>query len=127
MTNRSIRILVVDDDELARMEVSRCVEQQGYGVSLAEDGTQALDMLRCELFDLVLLDLLMPGVDGFDVLGRIKEDTTLREIPVIVITAVDDPESAAKCAALGVTDHFTKPIDPVLLAQRINTILTKET
>lgn len=125
MKNKAIRILVVDDDELARIEISRCVEQQGYSVSLAEDGAQALSMLRSQTFDLVLLDLLMPGVDGFEVLRQMKADATLREVPVIVVTAVDDPESAAKCADMGVSDHLTKPVDPKLLAERANAILTK--
>ena len=125
MTNQASHVLVVDDDELARMEISRCVEQQGYSVSLAEDGAQALDMLRSQTFGLVLLDLLMPGVDGFEVLRQMKADATLREVPVIVITAVDDPESAAKCAEMRVIDHLTKPVDPKLLAERANAILTK--
>jgi len=125
MTNQASHVLVVDDDKLARMEISRCVEQQGYSVSLAEDGAQALDMLRSQTFGLVLLDLLMPGVDGFEVLRQMKADATLREVPVIVITAVDDPESAAKCAEMEVIDHLTKPVDPKLLAERANAILTK--
>ena len=125
MTNQASHILVVDDDELARMEISRCVEQQGYSVSLAEDGAQALELLRSQTFGLVLLDLLMPGVDGFEVLRQMKADATLREIPVIVITAVDEPESAAKCAEMGVIDHLTKPVDPKLLAERANAVLTK--
>lgn len=124
MTNQASQVLVVDDDELARMEISRCVEQQGHGVSLAEDGTKALDMLRSQTFDLVLLDLLMPGVDGFEVLRQLKADTTLRDTPVIVITAVGDPESAAKCAEMGVIDHFTKPVDLERLAERANAILS---
>jgi len=125
MTNQTSHVLVVDDDELARMEISRCIEQQGHTVSLAEHGAKALDMLRSQAFDLVLLDLLMPGVDGFEVLRQMKADSTLREIPVIVITAVGDPESAAKCAEMGVIDHLTKPVDPNLLAERANAILTK--
>ena len=125
MTNQANHILVVDDDELARMEISRCVEQQGHTVSLAEDGAQALDMLRSQKFDLVLLDLLMPDVDGFEVLRQMKADATLREVPVIVITAVGEPESVAKCAEMGAIDHLTKPVDLNLLAERANAILAK--
>ena len=125
MTNQATHILVVDDDELARMEISRCVEQQGHTVSLAEDGAQALDMLRSQTFDLVLLDLLMPGVDGFEVLRHMKADTALREVPVIVITAVGEPDSAAKCTEMGAIDHLTKPVDLNLLAERANAALAK--
>ena len=125
MTNQANHILVVDDDGLARMEISRCVEQQGHTVSLAEDGAQALDMLRSQKFDLVLLDLLMPDVDGFEVLRQMKADATLREVPVIVITAVGEPESVAKCAEMGAIDHLTKPVDLNLLAERANAILAK--
>ena len=124
MTNRANRILVVDDDELARMEISRCVEQQGYTVSVAEHGAEALDMLRAQTFDLVVLDLLMPTMDGFEVLRRIKQNAALREIPVIVVTAVDDSQSAAKCIDLGAIDHLSKPVDSKLLAERLNAVLT---
>lgn len=123
MTNQAKHILVVDDDELARMEISRCVEQQGYTVSVAEHGAEALDMLGAQSFDLVLLDLLMPTMDGFEVLRRIKQNTSLREIPVIVVTAMGDPESAAKCIDLGAIDQLTKPVDTKVLAERLDAIL----
>ena len=125
MTNQANHILVVDDDELARMEISRCVEQQGHTVSLAKDGAQALDMLRSQTFDLVLLDLLMPGVDGFEVLRQMKADAALREVPVIVITAVGEPDSVAKCTERGAIELWTKPVDRKLLAERAKAALTK--
>lgn len=122
MTNEPKHILVADDDELARMEIARSVEQQGHKVDLAENGTQALAALRSQDFELVLLDLLMPEMDGFAVLREMQADEALRTIPVIVITAVGEPENAAKCFELGATDHLTKPLDHELLAERVGAI-----
>ena len=123
MTNEPSQVLVVDDDELTRLEIARIVEQQGHNVSQADNGIQALEMLRAGKSDLVLLDLLMPGIDGFEVLQQMKSDSTLSNIPVIVITAAGDPGSAAKSIELGAVDHFTKPVDHELLANRIGAIL----
>jgi len=119
MTNEPKHILVADDDELARMEIARSVEQQGHTVGLAENGTQALAAIRSQGFDLVLLDLLMPEMDGFAVLREMKADEALRSIPVIVVTAVGEPENAAKCFEMGAVDHLTKPLDHELLAKRV--------
>ncbi len=123
MTNEPSQVLVVDDDDLARLEIVRIVEKQGHNVSQAGNGTQALEMLRAGKSDLVLLDLLMPGIDGFEVLQQMKSDSTLSDIPVIVITAAGDPGSATKSIELGAIDHFTKPVDHELLANRIGAIL----
>ena len=123
MMNEPSQVLVVDDDELSRLEIARIVEQQGHDVSEASNGTQALEMLRAGKSNLVLLDLLMPGIDGFEVLRQMKADSTLSSIPVIVITAAGDPGSAAKSIELGAVDHFTKPVDHELLANRVGAIL----
>ena len=123
MMNEPSQVLVVDDDELARLEIARIVKQQGHNVSQASNGTQALEMLRAGRSDLVLLDLLMPGIDGFEVLQQMKADSTLCKIPVIVITAVGDPGSATKSIELGAVDHFTKPVDHQKLADRVDAIL----
>ena len=88
MNGDNYQVLVVDDDELTRLEIIRSVEKAGYAVSQAENGARALDMLREKSFALVLLDLLMPDVDGFEVLRQMKADPALKEIPVIVITAI---------------------------------------
>ncbi len=122
MANEPRHILVTDDDELARMEIARSVEQQGHTVGLAENGTQALAALRSQGFDLVLLDLLMPEMDGFAVLREMKADEVLRTIPVIVVTAVGEPENVAKCIEMGAADHLTKPLDHELLAQRVGAV-----
>ena len=122
MTNEPRHILVVDDDELARMEIARSVEQQGHTIGLAENGIQALAALGSQDFDLVLLDLLMPEMDGFAVLQEMKADEALRTIPVIVVTAVGEPENVAKCIEMGAADHLTKPLDHELLAQRVGAV-----
>ena len=119
MINDPGQVLVVDDDELARLEIARIVERQGHNVSQASNGTQALEMLQAGKSDLVLLDLLMPGIDGFEVLQQMKADSTLCKIPVIVITAAGDPGSATKSIELGAVDHFTKPVDNPKLADRV--------
>lgn len=123
MKGENLKVLVVDDDELARLEIVRAVEQAGYTVSQAENGTRALDMLRGGNFALVLLDLLMPDVDGFEVLRRMKADPALIEVPVIVVTAVDDSETAHKSIELGAVDHMSKPIDHQLLTHCIQKAL----
>lgn len=125
MTNEPKRILVVDDDELARLEIAHSVEQLGHAVSQAGNGAQALEMLRAESFDLVLLDLLMPEVDGAEVLRQMKADAALSVVPVIVITAVDDPEGARKSIGLGAVDHLTKPVNHQLLSHRLGVILPR--
>ncbi len=90
------QILVVDDNRINRLKLSRALTQRGHAVSEAENGREALEMLRSELFDLVLLDILMPEVDGFQVLREMKDDTTLRDVPVIVISALEEMDSVVK-------------------------------
>jgi adenylate cyclase len=124
MTNEPIHILIVDDDDLARLEIAHSIERQGHTVSQAQNGTQALGMLRAEEFDIVLLDLLMPEVDGFEVLQQIKADIKLSAIPVIVITSVGDSESAERSKGLGAIDYFTKPVDHQQLTHRISSVLS---
>jgi class 3 adenylate cyclase len=119
-------ILVVDDDPVTRLMLSGSLERDGHQVVTAEDGPQALDLLRSKSFDVVLLDVLMPQMDGYGVLAQLKGDPTLRHIPVIMVTGVDDIGSAVRCIELGADDHLSKPIDPVLLTARINAGLTKK-
>ncbi|HDQ73626.1 MAG TPA: response regulator [Chloroflexi bacterium] len=120
------RILVVDDNRLNRLKLARGLELQGHTVALAEDGQQALDMLREQSFDLMLLDIVMPEMDGYQVLGHVKADEALRDIPVIVISAVDDMDSIVKCVKMGAEDYLPKPFDPVLLRARIGASLEKK-
>jgi len=116
-------ILVVDDNKLNRMVLCLQLQREGHRVEAAEHGLQALEMLRAQPFDIVLLDLLMPEMDGFQVLSILQADSDLRRIPVIVISALDEMESVARCIEMGATDHLPRPFNPVLLRARINASL----
>lgn len=126
MAEEQGHILVVDDSRMNRLKLSRSLEHQGYTVGLAEDGQQALDMLESQTFDVVLLDIIMPGMDGYQVLETIKADPELRHIPVIVISALDEIESAVRCIEMGAEDYLSKPFNPVLLKARLNACLQKK-
>jgi adenylate cyclase len=119
-------LLVIDDDPVVRSMLSRSLEEGGHQVATAKDGREGLDMARAEAFDVILLDVLMPGLDGYEVLEELRKDRTLRHIPVVMITALDDIESAVRCIELGADDYLPKPIDPVVLGARINAGLTKK-
>jgi adenylate cyclase len=118
-------ILVVDDDPLNRAILRRGLEREGHSVATAEDGVEALAALRTGAVDLVLLDIVMPNMDGFQVLTEMKGDPALRHIPVIMISAVDDHDSVVRCIEAGAEDHLGKPFDPVLLRARINAGLAR--
>jgi adenylate cyclase len=126
MTEKGGHILVVDDNRVNRLTLSRGLERQGHKVALAENGQQALDMLLVQSFDLMLLDIIMPELDGYEVLERVKGDSTLRDIPVIVVSALDEMESAVRCIEMGAEDYLPKPFDPVLLKARIDASLEKK-
>jgi adenylate cyclase len=119
-------VLVVDDDPVNRLMLSGSLERGGHQVTTAEDGSRALDLVRAGRFDVILLDVVMPGLDGYGVLEQLKADPDLRHIPVIMVTAVDDIDSAVRCIELGADDYLSKPIDPVLLGARINAGLNKK-
>lgn len=118
-------VLVVDDDALNRLQLVQGLKQQGYSTAQAEDGERALEVLDESAFDLVILDILMPNVDGFEVLRRMKDDGALRDIPVIVISALDEIDSVVRCIRMGAEDHLAKPFDPVLLEARVGACLEK--
>src|SRR5215472_12678772 len=119
-------LLIVDDNRVNRIMLSRYITKLGYQAALAENGRQALEKLQGEPFDLVLLDVQMPEMNGYQVLEQLKADTRLREIPVIMISAVEELESVVKCIALGAQDYLPKPFDPVLLNARISACLEKK-
>ncbi len=119
-------VLVVDDDPVTRLMLTGSLERHGHQVTTAEDGSQALGLVRSKSFDVVLLDVLMPQMDGYGVLEQLKGDPNLRHIPVVMVTSVDDVESAVRCIELGADDYLPKPIDPVLLTARVNAGLTKK-
>lgn len=120
MAQNRLDILVVDDDLLARMAAVQCVKRQGHTPRMAVSGAQALEMLRSEKFDLVLLDLLMPEMDGFDVLTKIMQDPQLSDIPVIIVSGADDADSIEKCMESGAAGRLSKPLDPTQLATQID-------
>jgi signal transduction histidine kinase len=117
------RILVVDDERINRILLSTNLQESGYLVETAEDGEQALQMLRDQPFDAVLLDLVMPRMDGYQVLAEMKCDDALRRIPVMVISSTDEMESIVRCIEMGATDYLPKPFNPVLLHARIRASL----
>ena len=119
-------VLVVDDNEVNRDLLARRLQRQGHVVTVAEDGLQALEMLRRDPFDLVLLDIMMPQMNGYQVLENLKADEKLRHIPVIMISAVDDIDSVVRCIELGAEDYLSKPFNPVLLKARISACLEKK-
>ena len=119
-------LLVVDDNKVNRLLLGRGLEQQGHSVAFAENGRQALELLRRQPFDLVVLDVLMPDLDGYQVLEELTADPRLRDIPVIMASSLDELDSVVKCIELGAEDYLTKPVNPVLLRARINAGLEKK-
>jgi class 3 adenylate cyclase len=120
------KILIADDNRVNRLLLGRGLEQQGHTVVFAEHGREALDLLRKDDFDLLLLDVLMPELDGYEVLAELKHDPHLREIPVIMTSSLDELDSVVKCVEMGAEDYLNKPINPVLLNARIGASLEKK-
>ncbi|MDQ3937613.1 MAG: response regulator, partial [Chloroflexota bacterium] len=119
-------ILVVDDSVVNRKLLDRALREQGHSTILAADGEEALALLaapRDRSIDVVLLDLVMPGLDGFATLERIKANDTLRHLPVIVISAVDETASVVRCIEMGATDYLPKPFAAPILRARVNASL----
>ncbi|TMC35385.1 MAG: response regulator [Chloroflexi bacterium] len=119
-------LLVVDDNSMNRIMLSRYITKLGYQATLAENGRQALDKLQGEPFDLMLLDVQMPEMDGYQVLEHLKADPRLRDIPVIMISAVEELESVVRCIELGAQDYLPKPFNPVLLRARLTASLERK-
>jgi phosphoserine phosphatase RsbU/P len=119
-------VLVVDDVEANRDVLSRRLQRQGYVVATAENGLQALAKLSADTFDLVLLDIMMPEMDGYEVLQRLKADQALRHIPVMMISALSELDSVVCCIEMGAEDYLPKPFNPTLLKARIGACLEKK-
>ena len=118
-------ILIVDDDRINRKLLARTLATQGHEVVCASDGSEALRLLRDRVPDILLLDIVMPKMDGMTVLRRIKTDPELRALPVIMISALEDFDAVVQCIELGAEDYLQKPFDPVLLRARIRAGLDK--
>jgi two-component system, sensor histidine kinase and response regulator len=119
-------LLVVDDDAANREVLSRRLERQGHEVRTASNGLEALRLMGDAAFDLVLLDIMMPEMDGYEVLGQIKADERLQHIPVIMISALNELQSVVRCIEAGAEDYLTKPFNPTLLKARIGACLEKK-
>ena len=120
-------ILVVDDNEDNCYTLTRRLKRQGYdNVATAGHGRRALELLAARPFDLVLLDVMMPDMNGYEVLETMKADPALRGIPVVMISALDEVDSVARCIELGADDYLAKPFDPTLLRTRVRDCLEKK-
>lgn len=117
------RVLVVDDERLNRMVLRRALEAEGRTVSEAPNGKVALEILAAEPIDVILLDLVMPELDGYQTLAAIKANGALDHVPVIIISGVDELESVVRCIEAGATDYLTKPFEPALLRARLESSL----
>jgi len=120
------RLLVVDDNKVNRLLLTRNLELLGHRVATAENGRLALDMLRAEPFDLVLLDIGMPEMDGFQVLEQLVDDNRLHDLPVIVTSSLEGTENVVRCIELGAEDYLQKPVNAVLLRARLGASLEKK-
>lgn len=120
------RLLVVDDNKVNRLLLARSLELQGHSVASAENGRVALEMLRRESFDLLLLDMEMPEMDGFQVLEQLFGDPQLHDLPVIITSSLEGIDNVVRCIELGAEDYLSKPINPVLLKARIGASLEKK-
>ena len=124
MSQTQASLLLVDDNEMNRDMLSRRLERRGFSVVLAKDGQQALDLIQAQRFDLVLLDVMMPGIDGLQVLKHVRATHSMKDLPIVMATAKDQSEDVVRALELGANDYVTKPLDfPVVLA-RIQTQLS---
>jgi len=119
-------LLVVDDKESNRDLLARRLYKQGFNVEMAENGQYALRLIRKQNFDLVLLDIIMPEMDGYQVLAEIKADPKLNHIPVIMISALDEIDSVVRCIKMGAEDYLQKPFNQIILNAKISATLERK-
>jgi DNA-binding response OmpR family regulator len=119
-------VLVIDDEEINRDLLTRRLTHDGHVVVTAGSGEAGLALAAHEEVDVILLDVLMPGLSGYEVLSTLKADATLREIPVLMISALDQTASVTRCIALGADDYLTKPFDPLVLRARVSSCVRKK-
>jgi adenylate cyclase len=126
MAKHPARLLVADDNKVNRLLLARSLQMQGHHATLAENGRVALELLHSQPFDLLLLDIEMPEMNGFEVLEHLKADAKLRDLPVIVTSSVEGVANIVRCIELGAEDYLPKPINPVLLKARLGASLEKK-
>lgn len=124
--NVPAKVLIVDDYKTNRVILASSLKSEGFLIREAENGLEALEMMRAEPFDLILLDIMMPRMDGFETLEQMKAEGMLENTPVIMATALDDRDSIIQSMRMGATDYITKPIDRVLLRARIDACLERK-
>ncbi len=123
MSESTHSVLVVDDNRMNRLKMTRAFDRGDFQISEASGGQEALDLLQSQVFHLVLLDLLMPEVDGFQVLERMQSDQQLARIPVIMVSAVEEKEAVERCLKIGAVDYITKPVGAETLNDRVRRAL----
>lgn len=119
------RLLIVDDDEITLRQSKRVVENLGYAVLEARSGTEAMKIINREMPDLIILDIILPDIDGFKILGELKGDLRTRSIPVILLSAIEKAEEKAKGLILGASDYITKPFSPLEFSARVEMLLER--
>ena len=120
------KLLVVDDNRVNRLLLGRALEQLGHTVTFAENGREGLEALRRQRVDLILLDIEMPEMDGYQALAALAADPHLRDIPVVMMSSVEEVDSVARCIEMGAEDYLFKPVNPVLLRARVGASLEKK-
>ncbi|OEF95886.1 PP2C family protein-serine/threonine phosphatase [Desulfuribacillus alkaliarsenatis] len=124
MGDAKARILVVDDKRVNRVILERHLQKAGYSnIIHAENGQEALDIIKQELPDLILLDIVMPGIDGFEVCRRVKQNPDTKMLPIVMVTALNDQESKLECINIGADDILNKPVDPAELTARVRSLI----
>jgi sigma-B regulation protein RsbU (phosphoserine phosphatase) len=126
LPSRTGRVLIVDDSPFNRDLLARHLERQGHGVETSGDGATALALLAARPFDIVILDVMLPGMNGYELLERIRDDERLRSLYVLVVSAFDETESVARCIQLGAEDYLPRDFEPVILRARIESCLEKK-
>ncbi|NOJ39126.1 PP2C family protein-serine/threonine phosphatase [Bradyrhizobium australiense] len=127
MTSAEAALLVVDDNEDNRYTLARRLNREGYkNLTMVRNGREALDRLKAQPFDLVLLDIMMPDMNGYEVLEQVKATPALRDIPIIMISSLEEIESVIRCIELGAEDYLSKPFNPTLLRARLGASLEKK-
>jgi len=126
MEIQKFQVLIVDDNEINRDMLARRLHRKDFNLAMAVNGREALTMIQETLYDLILLDIMMPEVDGYSVLKYLKETPKFRDVSVIMISAIEEMDSVMKCMEIGADDYLTKPFDPEMLKAAINRCLANK-